>query len=113
VFPKRPRGCDNFVDPTGVVERLCGWEIHDEIDVEAKDGSRSPVKPDRDSADATEHSKRMDSFRDKMNCDGSKNGNARKAADAKDSSRPCRKKARRACFACQRAHLACGMRFLS
>lgn len=29
--------------------------------------------------------------------------------NAKDPSRPRRKKARRACFACQRAHLTCGM----
>jgi hypothetical protein len=29
--------------------------------------------------------------------------------DPKDPSRPRRKKARRACFACQRAHLTCGM----
>jgi hypothetical protein len=28
---------------------------------------------------------------------------------AKDPNRPRRKKARRACFACQRAHLTCGM----
>jgi len=28
--------------------------------------------------------------------------------NAKDPSRPRRKKARRACFACQRAHLTCG-----
>lgn len=29
-------------------------------------------------------------------------------SSAKDPSRPRRKKARRACFACQRAHLTCG-----
>lgn len=34
---------------------------------------------------------------------------ATKRANAKDPSRPRRKKARRACFACQRAHLTCGM----
>ncbi|KAJ5896074.1 Transcription activator of gluconeogenesis [Penicillium subrubescens] len=75
------------------------------MNVEAKDGSQSPADLDRDSADATEHSEQMDS---KMNGDGSKNENARKAANAKDPSRPRRKKARRACFACQRAHLTCG-----
>jgi hypothetical protein len=78
------------------------------MNVEAKDGSQSPADHDRDSADATEHSEQMDS---KMNGDGSKNENARKAANAKDPSRPRRKKARRACFACQRAHLTCGMLF--
>lgn len=32
-----------------------------------------------------------------------------KRNNSKDPSRPRRKKARRACFACQRAHLTCGM----
>ncbi|ORY17438.1 hypothetical protein BCR34DRAFT_38086 [Clohesyomyces aquaticus] len=37
------------------------------------------------------------------------NGNGQKpASNAKDPLRPRRKKARRACFACQRAHLTCG-----
>jgi hypothetical protein len=33
--------------------------------------------------------------------------------DPKDPLRPRRKKARRACFACQRAHLTCGMQSTS
>src|SRR3954471_23168152 len=40
------------------------------------------------------------------------NGEPKKKYDPKDPLRPRRKKARRACFACQRAHLTCGM-FLS
>lgn len=36
------------------------------------------------------------------------NGEAKKKYDPKDPMRPRRKKARRACFACQRAHLTCG-----
>lgn len=37
------------------------------------------------------------------------NGTTQSAkSNAKDPSRPRRKKARRACFACQRAHLTCG-----
>ena len=32
--------------------------------------------------------------------------------DMKDPMRPRRKKARRACFACQRAHLTCGMYYV-
>ena len=32
----------------------------------------------------------------------------KKTSNAKDPSRPRRKKARRACYACQRAHLTCG-----
>lgn len=38
------------------------------------------------------------------------NGQKPAATNAKDPMRPRRKKARRACFACQRAHLTCGMR---
>ncbi|KAJ5123504.1 hypothetical protein N7448_009601 [Penicillium atrosanguineum] len=72
--------------------------------------SGSPVPDrsggDRDSADITEHSEAMDSGKDQPN--GGKAENGRKAANAKDPSRPRRKKARRACFACQRAHLTCG-----
>src|SRR6266536_1912170 len=34
---------------------------------------------------------------------------AKPKLDTKDPLRPRRKKARRACFACQRAHLTCGM----
>ena len=36
-------------------------------------------------------------------------GEVNKKWDPKDPARPRRKKARRACFACQRAHLTCGM----
>ncbi|CAC9892446.1 unnamed protein product [Aureobasidium pullulans] len=37
------------------------------------------------------------------------NDSTTKRSNAKDPSRPRRKKARRACYACQRAHLTCGM----
>ncbi len=37
------------------------------------------------------------------------NGDVKKKYDPKDPLRPRRKKARRACYACQRAHLTCGM----
>lgn len=36
------------------------------------------------------------------------NGQPKSASNAKDPTRPRRKKARRACYACQRAHLTCG-----
>lgn len=36
------------------------------------------------------------------------NGDQKKKYDPKDPLRPRRKKARRACYACQRAHLTCG-----
>lgn len=38
-------------------------------------------------------------------------GASKTASNSKDPSRPRRKKARRACFACQRAHLTCGLFF--
>ena len=41
--------------------------------------------------------------------DKGSNGENKPKSNAKDPSRPRRKKARRACFACQRAHLTCGM----
>ena len=49
------------------------------------------------------------------NGEQAKDGSAQKktAANAKDPSRPRRKKARRACYACQRAHLTCGKTPLS
>ncbi|KAM7192891.1 hypothetical protein V8F33_008079 [Rhypophila sp. PSN 637] len=48
---------------------------------------------------------------DKMaeqNASSDANGDNKKKYDPKDPARPRRKKARRACFACQRAHLTCG-----
>ena len=36
------------------------------------------------------------------------NGQGKSVSNAKDPLRPRRKKARRACYACQRAHLTCG-----
>ena len=52
----------------------------------------------------------------KFGPDGDEDGKSGSAAtatkpklDPKDPLRPRRKKARRACFACQRAHLTCGM----
>lgn len=43
---------------------------------------------------------------------GENQGEVKKKYDPKDPLRPRRKKARRACYACQRAHLTCG-KFLS
>ena len=50
----------------------------------------------------------------KFRPDGEENGKdgstvTKPKLDPKDPLRPRRKKARRACFACQRAHLTCGM----
>ncbi|KAJ6189098.1 hypothetical protein N7519_004006 [Penicillium mononematosum] len=76
------------------------------MNMENNNGSPVPAgdySGERDSADITEH-EQMD-VKPKTNGDSKAD---RKAANAKDPSRPRRKKARRACFACQRAHLTCG-----
>ncbi|KAI9926657.1 hypothetical protein AWENTII_011272 [Aspergillus wentii] len=59
---------------------------------------------DQDVGDVVETPDRLEP-KNKTNGDGPANG---QKANAKDPSRPRRKKARRACFACQRAHLTCG-----
>ena len=43
---------------------------------------------------------------------GTAAGQSKSASNAKDPLRPRRKKARRACYACQRAHLTCGQSFV-
>lgn len=85
-------------------------DLNSSEDVDAKDyqsaspgGSDNDIDPDGDNTmiDSSHHS-------------ANKNGNGKPAAsNAKDPNRPRRKKARRACFACQRAHLTCGMYLFS
>lgn len=87
-----------------------GSGIHADMNVDIKrNGSPAAAElsgGDRDSADVIEHPELMDS-KGRVNGED-KTENARKPTNAKDPSRPRRKKARRACFACQRAHLTCG-----
>lgn len=47
-------------------------------------------------------------LKDEKMTDQDGNTTVKKKYDPKDPLRPRRKKARRACFACQRAHLTCG-----
>lgn len=73
---------------------------------ESQDDARSP----------TDQSERTDADveRNGANQKSDENGGQERpktASNAKDPSRPRRKKARRACLACQRAHLTCGMCF--
>ena len=73
---------------------------------EAEDDLSRSASPDdsageHDDADMAEH---PDPREDGANQNGSKS-----TSNAKDPLRPRRKKARRACFACQRAHLTCRM----
>lgn len=74
-------------------------------------GSHTPdFKGDQNESDMVEIKKDEDSTE-------SPRATPKAASNARDPSRPRRKKARRACMACQRAHLTCGkwsgLRFLS
>ncbi|KAK1148326.1 Transcriptional regulator of nonfermentable carbon utilization [Aspergillus melleus] len=62
-----------------------------------------PVQGVEDLGEPPEHSKSTTNGGDSTPAE-----NGQKPTNAKDPSRPRRKKARRACFACQRAHLTCG-----
>lgn len=73
--------------------------------LEADDGSSSPEELEvSDLAD--EKNNRLGRAEVNMQAN---NGQSTAATNAKDPLRPRRKKARRACLACQRAHLTCGM----
>ena len=77
---------------------------------DADDASPSPEPSgDQQPGDMTELKLEGDQSDDKSPTN-SKDGNETTVKrNAKDPSRPRRKKARRACYACQRAHLTCGM----
>ena len=73
---------------------------------EAEDDLSRSASPDdsgaeQDDGDMAEHPDRRE--------EGPSQNGSKSASNAKDPLRPRRKKARRACFACQRAHLTCGM----
>jgi len=80
----------------------------------AEDGSRSPDLDidDLDESDmmAEEKIERASSDEEKSPSEGNNGTGQSSKSNAKDPGRPRRKKARRACFACQRAHLTCGMK---
>lgn len=66
---------------------------------DGEDGlSRSPTPEDSGAEQGA------DEMSEQQQKDGKKS-----TSNSKDPNRPRRKKARRACFACQRAHLTCGM----
>ena len=75
----------------------------DDMDDHSADLSDAALSENEDESET--FSKDQDKMADN-NTDG--NGEVKKKYDPKDPSRPRRKKARRACFACQRAHLTCG-----
>ncbi|KAG7006365.1 riboflavin kinase [Physcia stellaris] len=75
-----------------------------------EDGASQSQTPSPDDSSGDRQSAEMAEQPDKSRTSSqSRSGNGQsKAANAKDPLRPRRKKARRACFACQRAHLTCG-----
>ncbi|KAA6413033.1 MAG: C6 finger domain [Lasallia pustulata] len=66
--------------------------------------SPSPEDSDQDGGDMAQHPEHSGKAAGQVQ---TSNGQS-KSSNAKDPLRPRRKKARRACFACQRAHLTCG-----
>lgn len=75
-----------------------GGEVSDTLsDNENECDDRDVLMRDADDDKMAEHATSSDH-----------NGEAKKKYDPKDPLRPRRKKARRACYACQRAHLTCG-----
>lgn len=74
---------------------------------DAEDASPSPeYSGDPDGSDMAEM--KVESQQDDASPTQKTANGQKPASNAKDPLRPRRKKARRACFACQRAHLTCG-----
>lgn len=87
-------------------------------DPEVSDGASENEYSDHDPELGKEEDDNTDMAEQKFRPDSDENGTeggsavaAKPKYDPKDPLRPRRKKARRACFACQRAHLTCGMFF--
>lgn len=80
----------------------------DEVEVEESDNASENEYETKDERD--EESMLDASIKSELGADGGEGPDVKKPKlDPKDPLRPRRKKARRACFACQRAHLTCGM----
>lgn len=91
-------------------------EIDDpEVSEGASENEYSEHEQEDPEAVGNEEDDNTDMAEQKFRPDGEENGKAgstvttKPKLDPKDPLRPRRKKARRACFACQRAHLTCGM----
>lgn len=77
---------------------------------EPEDVSSSPDSDGEQDIDMSEHQDQEKENRSSNEPAVQSNGgrSTKPNASAKDPQRPRRKKARRACYACQRAHLTCG-----
>lgn len=80
-------------------------------DVARDEASRSHSPEDSADQDSGDMIEQADHHSKSDSAVPSSNGKAKSSSNAKDPLRPRRKKARRACFACQRAHLTCGKYF--
>lgn len=106
-------GCQRLLPsslPDRCIRRLIPFDV--EMKVESRENQPSAASADRSGADRESGAaERPDPS--KKTDDGKPHAPAENGqkppSNAKDPSRPRRKKARRACFACQRAHLTCGM----
>ena len=82
-------------------------------DPDVSEGGSENEYSDHEHEIGREEDDNTDMLEQKFNDDNGKVGGSTAATkpklDPKDPLRPRRKKARRACFACQRAHLTCGM----
>lgn len=86
-----------------------------EVSEGASENEYSEHEQDEPDSVGKEEDDSTDMAESKIKSEGGENGKAgstgttKPKLDPKDPLRPRRKKARRACFACQRAHLTCGM----
>ena len=76
-----------------------------ETDNDGPSRSQSPDESGDQENEETTENQEMDDKSGGQDKDGEQK---KQASNSKDPSRPRRKKARRACYACQRAHLTCG-----
>lgn len=80
----------------------------DEVEVEESDNASENEYETKDERD--EELMPDANIKNELGANGGEGPDVKKPKlDPKDPLRPRRKKARRACFACQRAHLTCGM----
>ena len=87
-----------------------GTSIGSHIDMAANvDNDEGSLSQSPDDNPAQDMVNRDSQDQSKIEEDDGNGSTRQKKFDPKDPSRPRRKKARRACFACQRAHLTCGM----
>lgn len=95
-----------LVSPSWFPIRHCGFHV--DMNMDAKDRSPATSADRNASEDIDEIADRATGNGGGNSAGPTGNGNGPKKSSSKDPSRPRRKKARRACFACQRAHLTCG-----